>query len=211
MPRPYPPPPVTPVQVLAFSIDAVGKHDLARELGLEEIPAEVCDAISHAIGCYLATCNGSRDTTVGNVVAALDEIQKEGRNYRRAVRRLIGDSDGVDYMTHERLGPLAAAVLEDTPGAREALRHASADRAEELRSHPRVETATEALRFFCGILREIFNHAAAPKLKLGPEGAWRHCRRFAIEVFALAGIPHDFDAHPERLTEYLGTDVSIRQ
>jgi hypothetical protein len=29
-----------------------------------------------------------------------------------------------------------------------------------------------------------------------------------LQVFAVAGIDHaDFDAHPERLTEYLGTEV----
>jgi hypothetical protein len=31
-----------------------------------------------------------------------------------------------------------------------------------------------------------------------------------MEVFTIAGIDHaDFDAHPERLTKYLGTDVSV--
>jgi hypothetical protein len=31
-----------------------------------------------------------------------------------------------------------------------------------------------------------------------------------MEVFTIAGIDHaDFEAHPERLTEYLGTDVSF--
>jgi hypothetical protein len=30
-----------------------------------------------------------------------------------------------------------------------------------------------------------------------------------MEVFTIAGIDHgDFDAHPERLTAYVGTDVT---
>jgi len=83
-------------------------------------------------------------------------------------------------------------------------------RVEQLRNHNRVVTRTEPLRFFAGVLRLIFNRAAAPILCGTIEERWHHCRRFAMEVFTIAGIDHaDFDAHPERLTEYLGTDVTV--
>jgi hypothetical protein len=66
------------------------------------------------------------------------------------------------------------------------------------------------MRFFCGQLRLIFNHCTDHlKGRITQEEAWHHCRQFALAVFSAAGIIHaDFDAHPERLTEYLGTDVS---
>ena len=81
---------------------------------------------------------------------------------------------------------------------------------EELRAHRRVAPPTESLRFFCGVLRLIFNQSGSPALRGSLDESWQRCRKFAMEVFTVAGIDHaDFDAHPERLTEYLGTDVSV--
>jgi hypothetical protein len=168
----------------------------------------VADTIAHAIACYKATQTGSPDTTIGNTIAALDELEKKGRAYQRAVARLADDRSAVDYTTHLVIQPLAKAVVQNAPGAKEALWHAASARIVELREHERVETTTESLRFFCGFLRLIFNKAAAPELKLNVQQGWRHCRQFALEVFTIADIDHaDFDAHPERLTKYLGTDI----
>ena len=126
------------------------------------------------------------------------------------MERLADDRSGVDYTTLTAMQPLAKAVLANCPGASEALARAAGARAEELRKHKRVDPRKESLRFFCGILRLIFNDAAAPVLWGTVDDGWRHCRQFAMEVFAIAGIDHaNFDAHPERLTEYLGTDVTV--
>jgi hypothetical protein len=47
-------------------------------------------------------------------------------------------------------------------------------------------------------------------MRTTPDKTWQSCRRFALEVLTAAEIEHaDFLAHPERLTEYLGTDVSV--
>jgi len=90
------------------------------------------------------------------------------------------------------------------------LAQAVAKRAEELRAHKRIAPPTEALRFFCGVLRLIFNQSDSPALSDGFDESWRQCRRFAMEVFTIAGIDHaDFEAHPDRLTEYLRTNVSF--
>jgi len=107
------------------------------------------------------------------------------------------------------LQQLAKAELAGKPGASEVLARAASERAAELRGHKRVSPPTESLRFFCGILREIFRKYAGPTL-ISPGGdAWHCCRQFALEVFTVAGIDHaDFDAHPERPTEYLGTDIT---
>jgi hypothetical protein len=132
------------------------------------------------------------------------------RTYERAVARIADDRSAVDYTTYDTLQPWAKAVLANVPGAREALARAAVARAEQLRKHKRVDTGTEPLRLFAGILRLIFNQAAAPVLKGTVEEGWHNCRRFALEVFTIAGIEHaNFDAHPERLTEYLGTDVTV--
>jgi hypothetical protein len=210
MPRPYPPPPIQGRTVQPFTIGEAEKGDLARALGLKWLPMNVGYAIAEAIAAYRATAAGSTDTTVANTLAALGELEKKGRRYTTAVKRLADDRNGVDYTTHNALQPLARAALANSPGAREALAKAAHARAEALWQHKRVDSPTESLRFFCGILRLIFNDAASPHLRPTTDDGWRHCRRFAMEAFTIAGIEHaDFDAHPERLTEYLGTDVTV--
>jgi hypothetical protein len=209
MPRPYPPPAVHARTAQPFTIGEAEKRDVARILGLERLPPNVEHAITDAIAAFKATAAGSADTTVANTLAAPSEIGKKGRRYRRAVERLADDRSGVDYATLAAMQPLAKAVLANCPGAREALARAAGARAEELREHKRVDPRKESL-LFCGILRLIFNDAAAPVLRSTVNDGWRHCRQFAMEVFAIAGIDHaNFDAHPERLTEYLGTDVTV--
>jgi hypothetical protein len=208
MPRPYPPPPVTRPAVPPFNLEDQGKRELAGVLNLNSLPPDVSDGIAWAIACYKATEAGLAETTIGNTLAALEQLKKKGPAYGKTVARLANDQSGVDHRTLAVLQPLAKAVLANKPGAQEDLAQAACARAEELRKHERVKPATEALRYFCGVLRLIFNHAAAPELRDTTEKGRRHCRRFALEVFTIAGIAHaDFDAHPERLTEYLGTDV----
>jgi hypothetical protein len=210
MPRPYAPPPILDPSVQPFTIGEAEKREIARALKLERLPSEIDGVIATAIANYKATAAGSVDTTVGNTLVALRELEKTGHSYRKAVARLADDRTGVDYVTHNALQPLAKAVLESQPGATEALASAARERIKELGQHLRVEPATESLRHFCGWLRVIFN-AATPHLRqsITTDEAWRNCRSFAMEVFSAAGIEHpDFVAHPERLTEYLGTDVS---
>lgn len=82
MPRPYPPTPILPPPVPApFPIGDREKADLARVLKLDGLQPELCDAISHAIGCYQATKDGSNDTTVANTLAGLGELTKPGLAY----------------------------------------------------------------------------------------------------------------------------------
>ena len=165
---PYLPAPILPPPVpVPFPIGDREKSDLARVLKLDGLQPELCDAISHAIGCYQATKDGSKDTTVANTLAGLGELTKPGRAYEKAVQRLADERSGVDYTTHQMLQPLAKAVLKDEPGSREALAQATAKRMEELRTHKRVAPPTESLRLFCGILRLIFNQSGSPVLR-GP-------------------------------------------
>ena len=210
MPRPYPPPSLHVRTAQPFTIGEAEKRDIAHALGLERLPPSVAYAIADAIAAYKATAAGSADTTVANTLAALREIEKKGRRYKKGVERLADDRSGVDYTTHAAVQPLAKAVLANCPMAREALARAAGSRAGELRKHKRVDPRKESLRFFCGVLRLIFNHAAAPALRCNVDVAWRHCRQFAMEVFVISGIDcANFGAHPERLTEYLQTDVTV--
>jgi hypothetical protein len=206
LPRRYPPP-LLPAPIPApFELGEAQKRDLARALGLAIIPPQLCDAIEVAIANYKAEAAGSSDTTIGNTLAELAELKKKGRQYDKVVARLADDRSGIDYVTHDTLQPLAKAVLANAPNAQEALAQAAQGRMKELRLHKRILPRAEALRFFCGVLREIFRHSASPAMAAD---AWHNCRRFALEVLTVGGFDHaDFDAHPERLTEYLGTDVS---
>ncbi len=207
MPRPYPPSPVSPLTLTPFNIGDSENRDLAKVLGLNSLPPEVSDVVAHAIASYRATCAVLSDTTVRNTLAELAELKKRGTSYRKAVRRLADERSGVDYTTHGILQPFAAAALGDEPGAQEALVQAAHARSEELKKHEKIETKTESLRLLCGFLRLIFNQVSAPELRRTNKEGWRHCRQFAMEVFTIAGIQHDFEAHPERLTKYLGTDI----
>ena len=92
---------------MPFPIGDREKADLARILKLDGLQPELCDAISHAIGCYQATKDGSTDTTVANTLAALGELTKSGRAYKKAVQRIADERSGVDYTTHQMLQPLA--------------------------------------------------------------------------------------------------------
>jgi hypothetical protein len=209
MPRRYPPPSLAPLTVSPFTIDDHGKGVLARVLGLKTLPSSVTNDIAYKIACYKATATAAPDTTVGNTLAELKELKKSGGAHDRAVKRLAGDRSGVEYTTHNILQSIALAVLKGETGAREKLIQAADTRADQLHQHPRVEAATEALRYLCGHLRVIFNGAAALELRPTPDKAWHHCRRFAMEVFTIASIDcTDFVDHPSRLTEYLGTDIS---
>jgi hypothetical protein len=196
--------------VLPFIIDDQQQRDLAKVLGLKQLPPLVAEAIAAAIANYKATEGGSPDTTIGNTLAALAELERTGKAFERAVARLADDHSAVDEMTLKALQPLAKATMVGESGARAALVQAAHARAEELRSHKRVNPRTEALRLFCGWLRVIFNGTTDHlKGRVTIEHAWRQCRLFAMEVFRVAGIDvADFEAHPERLTEYLQTDVS---
>lgn len=210
MPRPVPPASLLPPKVTPFVLGDCEARDIARVLGLQHLSPEIAGGIAEAIAVYKATETGAAGTTVGNTVAALNELNKKGRRYEQAVERIADERSGIDDTTWEILQPLAQAVRKNTPGAREALARAACLRAEELRKHKRVDPKTEALRFFCGVIRLLFNVASAPTLRNTADEGWYHCRRFAMEVFTVAGIDTpDFDAHPERLTEYLGTDVPL--
>jgi hypothetical protein len=210
MSRPNPPPPLPIPTVLPFNLDDHQERDLAKVLGLRKLSPLVSGAIAVAIANYKATEAGSRDTTIKNILAALAELTWKGRTYEKAVAAFADDHSAVDDITLKTLQPLARATLAGQSDAQAALARAAHARAEELRAHKRVNPRTESLRLFCGWLRVIFNSATDHlKGRVTTDEAWRRCRQFALEVFTIAGIDHaDFDAHPERLTEYLGTDVN---
>jgi hypothetical protein len=190
----------------SFHLDASAKRDIANIVGLKELSERTVESIDLAVNCYRATIRGSKDTTVANTRFALRQLKKRGRAREDALNLFADDRAAVDYTTHNIMQPLAKAVLDGRPGSNDALAQAARNRITELVDHPRVATSTESLRLFCGILSKIFFHV---KGEIPEDEAQRRCRRFALEIFTVAGIDHaDFDAHPERLTEYLGTDVS---
>jgi len=212
MPRPYLPRLVSkPREHESFRLDGAANKVIARLLDFRELDHQTVESINRVVNCYPATQSGSASTTVANTRFTLSQLKKRGRAREESLKLLADDRAAVDYTTHDLLQPLAKDVLNGRAGAGEALARAAQERADELTLHPRVSASTEIMRLFCGELRQIFNDCT-PHLRsrITPEETWRRCRCFALEVFSAAGIPHaDFDAHPERLTEYLGTDVSF--
>ena len=212
MPRPYLPRLVPKPRVHeSFRLDGAANKVIARLFDFKELDRQTVESINRVVNCYRATQSGSASTTVANTLFALSQLKKRGRAREESLKLLADDRAAVDYTTHDLLQPLAKDVLSGRPGAGEALARAAQERADELKLHPRVSTSTEAMRLFCGELRQIFNDCT-PHLRsrITPEETGHRCRRFALEVFSAADITHaDFDAHPERLTDYLGTDVSF--
>jgi hypothetical protein len=121
--------------VLPFSLDDQQRHDLAKVLRLTTLSPEISGAIAAVIANYKATEAGSADTTIGNTLAALAELSRKGRTYKKAVARLADDRSAVDDVTLRVLQPLARAVLEGQHGAEVALAQGARARAEELRGH----------------------------------------------------------------------------
>jgi hypothetical protein len=211
MPRPYLPRLGSRPKVAdSFHLDPAAKRSIAETLGLKDLPESTVESIDRAVNCYRATKSGSASTTVANTLLALRQLEKHGRAREESLALFANDRGAVDYTTHEIIQPLAKAVLEGRPGSNEVLAQGARNRAEELAVHPRVATSIEPMRLFCGILRVIFNQSTADlKGQITQEEAWRRCRQFALAIFTAAGIEHaDFGSHPDRLTEYLGTDVS---
>jgi hypothetical protein len=204
MPRPYPPPSLSTPTVEPFVLESRDQARIAQTLGLDTLPSEIAAHVAHLIACFKATQDGSRDTSIANTLAALAELSRGGRDYMKVVSTFALERCGVDYTTLDRLQPLARAVLAGDPRARQALAEAARIRAAELSTHSRIAPKTEAFRFFCGCLRVTFAALASP----ATERSLRNCRRFALAVFLSAEIEHDFEAHPERLNEYLRTDVT---
>jgi hypothetical protein len=211
MARPELPRLVASPMIAKFQTQRSAKNRLAAIARLQALDNEVVGAIEHAVACYLATKEGSETTTTANVLRTLRQfVEGSNRAQRDAIEVLAHDQSGIDSETHRLLSPLAKRVLEGDGAAKALLIQAAKDKLVEVEAHPRVTTSTEPMRHFCGVIRVIFNECTCHPGWVGidPEEAWRRCGKFALEIFAAAGIDHaDFDAHPERLKEYLGTDV----
>ena len=209
MPRPSLPKLIPNIQVKPFTVDTSDKKNIARTLGLKELPPEVEGVIAEAISCFLATEKSSKSTTVANVKVALKDIQKNGQAYNDALTLLADDRSGVDYTTHNSLQALAQAVIAGNMGKKKALIKAARNRLIEIEKHDRIETTTEHLRHFCGKLRVIFNKSSTLEKRSSIPVGWRNCKRFAKAVFSAAHInTANFDENPHRLKLYLGTDVT---
>jgi hypothetical protein len=212
MPRPYLPRLASPPKVTeSFRLYRTASRSIAQTIDLQELPPRTAKLITRAVNCYRATKSGSASTTVANTLLALRQLEKRGRAREESLALFASDRAAVDYTTHNIIQPLAKAVLDGLPGSNDALAEAAQNRAAELVLHRRITTSTEPMRLFYGVLRVIFNKSTAHlKEKITKEEAWHRCGRFALAIFAAAGIDHaDFESHPDRLTEYLGTDVSI--
>jgi hypothetical protein len=207
MPRAYLPKLAARPKVVPFKLTESNKQTIARTIpGAQDLSPKVAEMIESAVACYRATKAGLGSCTIANMRFALRQLEKKGRGRQEALRLLADDRAAVDYTILDAIQNPAKAVLAKEPGAEENLLAIARNQAAKFQQHPRVVPANEPLRFFCGVLREIFKVATA---HLNQPITWRLCRRFAWAVFEAADIERDhFRAHPGRLTEYLQTDVT---
>jgi FAD/FMN-containing dehydrogenase len=200
-------------KIVPFKLGDGDKQNIARAIGADELSPEITEVIETNVACFRATQAGSKDCTVANARFALQQLKKKGRPRRNAIELLSHDRAAVDDATLDAIQPLAKAVLADKTGTGqtlEALLKAAGQREAELSQHPRIAPASEPFRFFCGRLRVIFLRYSTVHLNKPAEKAWHLCRCFAQAVFNAAQIEyHDFVIHPQRLTEFLKTDVTI--
>jgi len=196
--------------ITPFKLTRADRRNIARSIRVNQLPSTVIELIEWNVACYRAVKSGANTCTVANTLFALRQLEKKGRGRREALDLLANDRAAVDYTTLDAIQNLAKAVLAEQPRAGEKLRTAAQQRIAELPQHPRILPASEPLRFFCGVLREIFKVATVHlNDPIAPEKAWHLCRRFALAVFDAANIERvHFFEHPARLTEYLQTDVA---
>jgi hypothetical protein len=201
-------------KIVPFKLEDDDKPKIARTIGAEELSPEITEVIETCVAILRATQAGSKDCTVANTRFALQQLKKKGRPRRNAIELLSHDRAALDDATLAAIHPLAKAVLADKTGTGqtlEALLKAASQREAELSQHPRIAPAREPFRHFCGVLRVIFLRYSTVHLNEPAEKAWHLCRCFAQAVFDAAQIEyHDLVIHPQRLTEFLKTDVTVR-
>jgi hypothetical protein len=211
MPRPVLPTKFVPDPLVdLFPLDGLTKKRMAEITKVQALTPEYIEMIEWTVSCYLATRLGSISTTIANVLRLLRQLEGSRRAQREAIEVLANAQSGVDSETHGLLYPLAKSVLAGDVSAKHLLLQIAEGQAAAIAAHPRVQTSSEPMRHFCGVLRVIFNECTRHPgwVGVGQDEAWRRCGQFALQIFAAAGIDHaDFDAHPERLKEYLGTEV----
>jgi hypothetical protein len=200
-------------KTVPFKLGDGDKQNIARTIGTDELSPDITEMIEWNVACLRATGAGSKDCTLANTRFALQQLEKKGRARRNAIELLSHDRAAVDDATLDAIQPLAKAVLADKTGtgqALEVLLRAARQREAELSQYPRIAPASEPFRTFCGVLRVIFLRYSTVHLNEPAETAWHLCRCFAQAVCDAAQIEyHDFVIHPQRLTEFLKTDVTI--
>jgi hypothetical protein len=202
------PRPVTParlglpdVQQFIQPLEKSNRSDLARALGLREMSDNAAATLQEAIAMYRASLQ-VHGTTIGNVKAAVQDLQMAGRKLLDALTPFTDPISWVDIETFSAMNPIAKQCL----GVLRRLELVANAQVEQ-HAGRRVYPASECLCQFCGTLRLFFHRFADPALIRSPD-ATKHLRRFALAVFEAVGIDHaDFGAHPERLDEMLRTDA----
>lgn len=192
-----------------FTIHQRDKNDLAKLLGrevqiLDRYWPDWVEGIAHIIASYITTKIGSETTTIANTRLVLSTIcrKSRGRFYREAVQLLTEERSAIDEQTWTMLHTLAVAVNNREDGAERILAEAARCRDAELECHQRVYPRKESFRLFCSVIRVFFVEHADENFR-----TWPRLKKFAHKVLELAEVDHSFDAHPERLEEYLRAEL----
>jgi hypothetical protein len=209
MPEPVPPPPIPEFDVASFlrPLDASTRSNFAKLMGQKAVPEVVVKELECLIATYRAQVNenvGATSTTVASSIAAIDQQLCLNTACVKNLGRFTNTRSGIDEATFDALNPQSLAIQQ----AIEAFGRAARNRKTQLEAHDRVKPATEALKYFCAMLRHFYEKHARLDWRLGSPG---RRRKFALAVLTEVGVERtDFINHPKRLDEYLDCLIPLQ-
>ena len=200
MPRPVPPPPISPLpKPEAFRLEPDARARVAKTLGVAELSAENVSCLEALLSCYLATRDGARDTTPKNVIAAIDGLDRKLGSLRKSLNTFIVHNSALDDVTFDSLREYASSILRTI----EVFDGECKKQRARLRSLRRVKTASEPRRYFCSMLTEFCRQFFANR-DIKPGEALKLRRAFSLEMLIAAGDEgSQYVEHPGRLEELL--------
>ena len=209
MPRPMPAGLVAQPKVLPVELPS----DLARALAAfvpeAALNADFIDLIRHFLGAYKGQTDAP-GASVAETIELLRRVVQGGRKRPRALRALAHERAAVDDETHDRLRPLAVAVLRGEIDAIPQLEQLAHERIQQL-TGVRRKANVEAFRLLCAHINLLFQAAHGRTRDVALTDIDRLARRkFAQEIFAHGGVKTaDFEQHPERLDEMLRAELNL--
>ncbi len=200
MPRPVPPPPISPLpKPEAFRLEPDAKARIAKTLGVAELSPENVSCLEALLSCYLATKNGAHDTTPKNVIAAIDEVDRKIVPLRKALNTFLIHNSSLDDVSFNALREHASSIFR----AIEVFSGEYNNQRIRLCGLRRVNTTSEPRRYFCSTLAEFFRQFFANR-DIESDEALKLRRAFSLEMLMAAGDEvSQYAEHPGRLEELL--------
>jgi hypothetical protein len=205
MSRPVPPPSIPRFDITRFfvALDERARFTIADKLGRKALTNRGAAILATLIAIYRSQLVHAASTTRGAVLAAIDDVIRNGEKHNKSWVPFTSESSGLDADTFNALERYART----SPRITEQFNLIAEQQIEVLKAQPRVVPATEALKYFCAMLRHFFLEYAKPNYKLGPPA---RLRQFVLSVLTEAGVERtDFINQPGRLDEFCNTFIPL--